>query len=198
MPASGGRAGIAAGTSTSVAMPQMNILAPISSPSCSRLGKSTTSIPRNVAAVVHIPSSMLAAGDAMARIAAEASRCCSSARRCVTYSRTTPSTPKPEQHRRRASGGSRQRRAGVAEDTKDDDERQRRGQRSDHDEPNAAKHQKQKGQDQRQRSDAIDDAFAPDDRFGFESDSVPPCEVQQSAGARCRRLRRAPAPNVRA
>ena len=66
------------------------------SPSCSRLGKSTTSNPRNVAAVVHIPSSMLAAG---AEIAANGGlrrcRSPSSASRCVTYSRTTPSTPSP-------------------------------------------------------------------------------------------------------
>ena len=47
------------------------------------------------------------------------------------------------------------------------------GSGANHDQPEAAKHDKQERQDQRQRSDAVDDAFALDDGFGFEGDAMP-------------------------
>ena len=157
---------------TSVAMPQTNMLAPISRPSCSRLGKSTTSNPRNVAAVVHIPSTMLAAGADMPRIAAVGSPVSFKARRCVTYSRTTPSTPSPNNiaDAPAAAADSVAPANPSAPSTIRNDNAD--GKRADRDQPQAAKDDQQQRQDQRERADAVDDALASDDGFGFEPDAV--------------------------
>ena len=114
-----------AGTMSSVSTPHTIMLNPINSPSCSRLGKSTTTSPRNVAAVVHMPSSMLEDGPAKAadRVVGRLSLGQRQPVRDVEQHDAVHA--ETEEHRRRTGRGCRQRRAGKSEEAEHDQQGKR-------------------------------------------------------------------------
>ena len=121
----GGRARSAAGTINSVNTPHTSMPAPISSPSCCRLGKSTTSRPRNVAAVVHMPSSMLAAGPPKRANRGVWLEPCRDRLAIGDIHQDHAIDAEAEHHRRGAGGRGRERDAGQPQQADRDQERHR-------------------------------------------------------------------------
>ena len=107
-----------------------------------------------------------------------------------TYSRTTPSTPRPNSMAAEPAAAADSRWSGKAQPAERDDERQRRGKRSHRDQPHASERDVEKRQDQRERADGVEDGLA----CGRRLRSRPRCGVRRRtrlvAGAAAPRPRR--------
>ena len=84
-----------------------------------------------------------------------------------------PVDPQAEEHGRGPGRRRRERRPSQPHQAERHDERHQRWQRAADEEPHAPEDEVEERQNQRQRSDAVQDGFPPDNGLGFDRDAVP-------------------------